>query len=368
MHVHRTRDAFPEKGPGPVESGGSCAAALPATTGPPGSEETAPPSPGPPDSPSAVAQASPLPKAGDHFGVYLEPVLRNACQGRLSEVNWFRTDWQRGGALTGYAHYRDHADDALHPVVVKLPVPPHERRWLIHLQPFPNVAPRVYAHGESLNGYDLAWVVMERLPYGPLSSAWGGEEFDLLAHAAGRFYAAAQQVPISGQPHRADWRAVLERARQVAHDGTLPHAQQWNRVLKKARRRLDDWLALWDARPIDGWCHGDLHLANALTRTPPPQGPAILIDFAQTRPGHWLEDAVYLEHLYWARPDRLHGRKPCRMIAQHRKRLGLSVEPNWPQLAQVYRCLLALAAPTLLQQEGDPLHLEAALALLESQV
>ena len=28
----------------------------------------------------------------------LAPVLAEACDGRLSAITWFRTDWQRGGA------------------------------------------------------------------------------------------------------------------------------------------------------------------------------------------------------------------------------------------------------------------------------
>src|SRR5690606_39370794 len=35
--------------------------------------------------------------SSDLFGSALEPVLRQACGDRLSAINWFRTDWQRGG-------------------------------------------------------------------------------------------------------------------------------------------------------------------------------------------------------------------------------------------------------------------------------
>ena len=34
-----------------------------------------------------------------HLAETLAPVLAKACEGRLSEVTWFRTDWQRGGAV-----------------------------------------------------------------------------------------------------------------------------------------------------------------------------------------------------------------------------------------------------------------------------
>jgi len=128
------------------------------------------------------------------FGAALEPVLLASCGGRLSAVSWFRTDWQRGGALTGYATFKDD-DDTDHAVVVKLPVPPRERSWMVRLQDAGDVVPRVFAHGEALGGYDMAWVVMERLPHGPIGSAWGGAGFDLVTDAIGRFYAASADAP-----------------------------------------------------------------------------------------------------------------------------------------------------------------------------
>ena len=33
----------------------------------------------------------------------LLPALREACDGHLGPVSWFRADWQRGGASTGTA-------------------------------------------------------------------------------------------------------------------------------------------------------------------------------------------------------------------------------------------------------------------------
>lgn len=301
------------------------------------------------------------------FGTLLEPVLRRACDDRLSSVTWFRTDWQRGGAATGYATY--HADDGKqHHVVVKLPVPPCERHWLVNLQPFDHAVPRIYAHGDALNGYDLAWVVMERLNHGPLGSAWGGKEFDLLTDAAGRFYAAAAEFPLKGQRRDVDWQAVLDRARRAAREQTLPDAHRWSSALKKAHRKLKRWLTIWHDRHANDWCHGDLHLGNALTRTPAPHGPALLIDFAHTRVGHWVEDAVYFEHLYWGRRDRLAGRKLCKMVGQMRKTLGLTVDADWPRLAQVKRTLLAMSTPIQLHHGNDPAHLRAALAVLEAEV
>lgn len=308
-----------------------------------------------------------LPAQAGPLGAALEPILQRACEGRLSRVTWFRTDWQRGGAATGYATFADNGD-APQPAVVKLPVPPRERQWLVRLQQAEDVAPRVYAHGESLNGYDLAWVVMERLPHGPLTVAWQGVEFDLVVDAIGRFYAAAASVPLTGEPPRRNWQGLYERARQRVASRAVPEAQRWKNALKKANRSLDGWIDTWESRPINGWCHGDLHLANAMTRTAAPEGPAVLLDFAEVEPGHWLEDAIYFEHLYWGAKDRLAGRKLTKAIARRRRDLGLEVESDWADLAQVKRSLLATITPALLDAKGDACHVHAALEVLEREV
>jgi len=306
---------------------------------------------------------------GEPFGASLEPVLRRACDDRLSAIRWFRTDWQRGGALTGYASYR--ADDgADHHVVVKMPVPPRERYWLARVQREPEVAPVVYAHGDQVGGYDLAWVVMEALPHGPLNPQWQGAEFDLLIDAASRFYAAtrAVQPPDAADGLDRDWHKLLELAVQQVRNGAVSHPREWKEALKKAGRRLDGWLERWRARPIADWCHGDLHLANAMTRHPPPDGPALLLDLAQVRPGHWVEDAVYFEHLYWAWPERLAGRKLCKQLARARKGRGIRGDDGWAEFAQLKRALLAMAAPARLNVEGSERHVQAALAVLQRHV
>lgn len=323
------------------------------------------PAPAPSPAPDTVKHGE-LPASGGPLGAALEPNLQHACAGRLSAVTWFRTDWQRGGAATGYATF-DEDDRPGQPVVVKMPVPPRERLWLVRLQAAADVAPRVFAHGESLNGYDLAWVVMERLPHGPLTVSWRGEEFDLMVDAIGRFYEAASEVPLTGSPPRRDWRGLYERARQRVASRAVPDSQRWKNALKKAHRKLDGWIAAWEDRSIHGWCHGDVHLANAMTRVPAPQGPAVLLDFAEVDPGHWLEDAIYFEHIYWGAKDRLGGRKLTKAIARRRRESGLPVESDWADLARVKRALLAMSTPGLLDAEGDPSHVRAALEVLERE-
>ena len=304
---------------------------------------------------------------GRQFGEHLEPALRRACGGLLGDVRWFRTDWQRGGALTGYSNYQD-ADGLDQPVVVKLPVSPVERLWLKRLGMAGDVAPHVYAEGLSLNGYDMAWVVMERLAHGPLGPSWGGREFDLVIEAACRFYEAAAPYPGEAAPRDPDWGALLDEVRrQVGRNGDAD-AARWNRLLKQVQRRLSAWAARWAQRPRDAWCHGDLHLGNAMSRVAPPEGPAVLFDFALTHRGHWLEDAVYFEQLYWGRRQGTHDRNLCRRLARERKRVGLPLEPDWADLARVRRCLVAIGVPAARGAMGAAPRLDAARAILEREV
>lgn len=299
------------------------------------------------------------------MGAALEPVLRQACDDRLGQVNWFRTDWQRGGALTGYATWRSD-DGSAAPVVVKLPVGSIEQNWLLRLQIVDHLVPRIHAHGQQLGPYDMAWLVMERLPFGPLGTSWGGKEFDMLIAATGLFYKAASIVPVTGEVPTKDWHQILEEARRnVTEEHDLPHEQRWKSVLKNVRRKLGDWLKAWDQRPCQDWCHGDLHLGNAMSREPAPGGAAVLLDFALTHPGHWVEDAVYFEHIYWSRRQRLGDRKLCSMIAQERKRHGLKVDADWPRLASIKRALLAMSTPAQLNLDGGRPHVAAALEVLE---
>ena len=94
-------------------------------------------------------------------------------------------------------------------------------------------------------------------------------------------------------------------------------------------------------------------------------GPGCLIDLAEVRAGHWIEDAGYLERQLWARPERLKRHKPVRLVAAARKRLGLPVSADDARLATIRRLLLAASAPKFLRSEGHPKHLEACLSRLE---
>jgi aminoglycoside phosphotransferase (APT) family kinase protein len=117
----------------------------------------------------------------------------------------------------------------------------------------------------------------------------------------------------------------------------------------------------WEARDAAQWVHGDLHLANAMSRESMESGPVCLIDLAEVRAGHWVEDAVYLERQLWARPERIKRHGPVKAIAAARRRRALPVDDDYPRLAAIRRALLAATAPSFLRSEGDPRYLEACL-------
>lgn len=314
------------------------------------------------------------------LGAALGPVLREVCQGRLGEISWFRSAWQKGGAATGFAAWRfddGRAVDAM----VKLPVGAIEHQWTTLLGTFdPDVwhggealacsTPRVLASGQSLGGYDLAWLVIERLPGHPLTSELSEQAATDLLSAAVTFYArAGAAMPVSKDRVQLlpDWGVLLEKGRTIIRVQTMPEAQRWNEAIKKVQKILPRLEARWAARAIDTWCHGDLHPGNAMRRVGVGggRGRCVLLDLALVHAGHWVEDAVYLERMFWGRPELLHGVKPVTAIAKIMRDNGLHPDPEYPDLANVRRVLMAASSPAFLEHEGHPRYVHAALEILE---
>lgn len=169
-------------------------------------------------------------------------------------------------------------------------------------------------------------------------------------------------------------------------------------------------LRRWSTRRLNAWCHGDLHGGNALRRA---DGSCVLIDLALIHPGHWLEDALYLERVCWSRMQAKsradtaaraagngwHGQhfgdrhafshhgagshagehkgekhrngtadqSPSMLsqMAGFRRELGLACDDDYGMLANVRRVLMAACAPAWIQREGNPLHLAHALELIQ---
>lgn len=299
----------------------------------------------------------------------LAPVLIEACDGRLSDIRWFRTDWQRGGAATAMAKFR--CDDGQqHDVVVKVPIVQRELTWTrrLHCEREDAVTPRLYASGESVGGYDLAWIVIERLRHGPLGTHWHDSHLPRIAAAVAKFHKCANEFPVDREYADEPWEKMLEEAQKNVADNNVSNRQRWNSAIKAVRQMLRKLLDEWHAHDGMQWIHGDLHIANAMSRVGMEDGPVTLIDLAEVRPGHWIEDAVYLEHQLWVRPERTAKHKPVKLIAQARKALGLPVHDSYPRLATIRRALLAATAPTHLRIEGSPKYIDACLDRLEQAV
>ncbi len=303
----------------------------------------------------------------------LAPLVANACDGRLGEVTWFRTDWQRGGAATGKSTYAL-GDGSCATAVLKFPVVQRELQWTRQLQSPDGVSaaewpvPRLFACGESIGGYDLAWIVIEHLPHGPLGLHWHDDHVARIADAVARFHAAAERFEVDQPPKTEQWQDMLAAASESVKVNHIHHQQRWSAALKTMRHRIGALLAEWGARDTKHWLHGDVHLANAMSREAIDRGPVCLIDLAEVHAGHWVEDAVYLERQLWGRPERMQTHKPVKAIAAARKKLHLPVETDYPRLAMIRRALLAATAPTFLKSEGHPAYLDACLAWLEIAV
>jgi hypothetical protein len=305
----------------------------------------------------------------------LLPHLREVTDGRLGKVRWFKTDWQRGGAATGRVMWRKEGVE--HAAIIKMPVVGRELLWLRRLQQATApqetndrsaIIPQLYASGTTLGTYDMAWVVIECFDYGPLGKRWHENHITRLCDAAAAFHEAAAMFEIDQPPRREDWPTLLKDSLELIKINELPHQQRWTKALKKIRRHEDEIITQWRARDTQQWLHGDLHLANAMSRVSPTTGPVSLIDLAEVHTGNWIEDAVYLERQLWARPERLAAASPIKLLAAARRRRGLPVEVEWPHLAAIRRLLMAATSPRFLRSEGHPRFLRASLDQLEGAI
>lgn len=330
---------------------------------------------------------SPLPPSGDthDLAVALAPVLRSMCEHRLSEITWFRSRWQRGGAATGFATWQ-RTDNTTAEVFVKLPVSYTEYFWTSRLGEvnekdwhLPSCAampvPRVVAHGMELGGYDLGWIITEKLSGPPLVAQLDKPSILSLLSAAADFQAEAMKhAPLDVCPVPPDWDRLIDKSRHLVREGTIPEPLRWKAVLRRVHKALPMLKSKWRSRPINAWCHGDLHAGNALRRFAPNiketeesrlLAPCVLVDLALVHPGHWLEDAIYFERQHWGHSDLLKGIKPLSHLASLRRDRGLPVDDSYPLLANIRRVLMASCAPAVIDREGDQAYLHAALEVAE---
>ncbi len=316
------------------------------------------------------------------LGESLAPSLVEACGGRLGHIDFFRSTHQHGGAATGFSTWRLDDGSTL-PVMVKLPVGPVEHRWSLALGGDGNGSwnalraracpvPRVLAAGTMLGGYDFAWLVVEklRLPLSPTHMDASQVKELLEAAADFQHHALACSPEVDGRSRTPDWDALLHKGRQACHEDALPESQKWNDVLKKVERVLPVLKAKWERRPINAWCHGDLHAGNLMHRWHDDGATrrGVLIDLALVHPGHWVEDAVYLERQYWGHETMLHGVKPVSELAHQRRQRGLHADGDYAELAAVRRVLMAASAQAMAYREGNHKYLHAAHEVLEKNL
>ncbi len=310
------------------------------------------------------------------LAIHLEPVLREACNGKLGPVEWFNAAWQHGGAATGFAPWNDPAGPR--GVLVKLPVGPNELRWSCELcnahnhaprkHPLGPVVPRVLASGMSLGGLDLGWLVCERLEGAPLAKAFDQSAIHELLHAAVEFQQAASAVrpPAPEEAKALNWHENIARAKEAVRQSHIADHLRWIDAIKHVQKALPLILARWNNRPVNAWCHGDLHPGNALRRLCPGDASrCVLIDLALVHAGHWAEDAVYLERQYWGHAELLHGIKPLAEFSRLRREAGLPVDTHATDVAIARRLLMASVVPLFLGREHNVRYVKGALEVIE---
>ena len=294
----------------------------------------------------------------------LEPALRKQTNNRVDKIHWFRTDWQRGGAATGFATWTD--DDVSLEVVIKLPVNQCELQWTRKLQIPESVVPTLFASGEKLNGYDLTWMIIERFPVGPLGKHWEDSNIERIANAAAQFTLSASRFEVDQTGRLEDWSSLLTQAKKSVKENHIANESSWKKSHSILTKKLDSLLEIWRGRRIDQWLHGDLHFANAMCRDNARSAKVSLIDLAEVHAGHWIEDAVYLERQLWGHKSRLKSTKPVPTMAAARKKLGMRVDDDYNNLVDVRRVLLAATAPAFMQSEGDPRYLASCLFQMQN--
>ena len=153
--------------------------------------------------------------------------------------------------------------------------------------------PVIFASGDTLSGVPVRWLVMERLPHRLVRNATWDARWDMIAAAGARFQAVASHVPDPlphCEPIGVEW---IRRSLTMALEQDPPPGAE--SALTRLVGRLDhDWQWVLTACP-ESVLAGDLHLANALCRTPPPAvGHAFLID-PIPRFGPWAFDPAYCQ-------------------------------------------------------------------------
>lgn len=273
-----------------------------------------------------------------HHQVRAQPALRG-----LADTSVFGAEWGTSGL-----HFTGRWTASGVDVVLKVGVSPSQRWWTEMIaKEDPGLAPMLFASGDQLSDTGLGWILTERLP-GGLHSGWNGLEFGMLMAAGARFQRFARRYPTG--PHSvttaaevAAWiRAAIVRGAPGPAGSLLESLDE-------------DWRLVCAACPPE-ICHGDLHMANVLSRTPAPQlSDAVLIDFEPSLMP-WPFEAAYCQVLN-SDPGRVGWQGLVPLMAERRHELGLSTITSSAGLHRVEAITLgwyALRMWSILGPDTDP--------------
>lgn len=219
-------------------------------------------------------------------------------------------------------HFTAREADADLPVVIKVGVAEAEMYWTKHLSSAaPDLFPKLFTVGHlpaQADGEEPGFIVSERIPYTLTGPTWEGKQRDMLLDAGALFHQAARNVVTR---HVAP--LPISEVKRWLPDGCSNNPPgDWQSIQAHAE---EDYAWLRQACPFEV-CHGDLHVGNALSRTPPPDGTALLIDLNPVLQP-WVFDAAWVEVVAWGDHSRLGTGYTIRRLAERRTSLGLDVLP-----------------------------------------
>lgn len=233
-------------------------------------------------------------------------------------------------------------------VVIKAGVTEAEMYWTEHLSAADAVLfPKLFAVDRlpaRAGREPLGFIATERIPYTLIGPVWEGRQPDMLLDAVAAFYQAARGIA----PHHISPLPLEEVQQWLPRGGSKHPPGDWQSVLAHVE---EDYAWLLQHCPFEV-CHGDLHVGNALSRTPPPNGTALLIDLNPVLQP-WVFDAAWVEVCAWSDHRRRGTGYTVRQLAERRSSLGL---PALPADVQEKSGRIALA--WLAMRLWDPDHLE----------
>jgi hypothetical protein len=249
----------------------------------------------------------------------------------LSRIQVCPQNWSAGGGVHFFA---THKDDAT-PVFLKVGAYSNELKWADEVfKRAPHLCPRLYAKGTAIGDTKIGWMITEAIQYGPLGPLWKGAEFDLLIDAAVEFQRMSRDVDDPSIPEMTRDRLMAELEQGLKQNPPGPAKEIVERVGNDF-----DWVVNNSQCEI---CHGDLHLCNGLTRVPPPNGPAVLIDFQPIKQP-WAMDAAYLQVLCSTDSNRPGFRRLVSKMARSRERLGMDTCADVERLSRITLAWSALS-------------------------